>query len=53
VNKYGESMQLYAIITLDTVGLALVITSLTGIIFGILPAKRAANLQVIDALRYE
>lgn len=53
INKYGEPMNLYAVITPDIVGLALVITSITGIIFGILPAKRAAGLQVIDALRYE
>jgi putative ABC transport system permease protein len=53
INKYGESMQLSALITPDIVGIALVITSITGIIFGILPARRAANLQVIDALRYE
>ncbi|MDR0369769.1 MAG: FtsX-like permease family protein, partial [Candidatus Peribacteria bacterium] len=52
VNKYGESMNLYCLITPDIVGLALIITSLTGIIFGILPARRAAKLTVIDALRY-
>jgi putative ABC transport system permease protein len=53
INKYGESMQLSALITPDIIGIALVITSITGVIFGILPARRAANLQVIDALRYE
>jgi len=46
-------MNLHALITPDTVGLALIITSLTGILFGILPARRAARMQVIDALRYE
>ncbi|MDD3868813.1 MAG: ABC transporter permease [Candidatus Absconditabacteria bacterium] len=53
INRYGEAMNLHALITPDTVGLALIITSLTGILFGILPARRAARMQVIDALRYE
>jgi ABC-type antimicrobial peptide transport system permease subunit len=46
-------MQLYALITPDVVGLALAITCFTGIIFWILPAKRAAKMTPIDALRYE
>jgi putative ABC transport system permease protein len=53
INTYGESMQLHSLITADIVGLALIITSVTGIVFGILPAKRGASLNVIDALRYE
>jgi len=53
INKYGASMNLYCLITPETVGLALIITSITGIVFGILPARRAAKLAVIDALRYE
>ena len=53
INKYGESMNFHCMITPDVVGLALVITSITGIVFGILPARRAAKLAVIDALRYE
>jgi putative ABC transport system permease protein len=53
INKYGEAMQLYSMITPDLIGIALVITSITGIVFGILPARRAAKMKPIDALRYE
>ncbi|GHW02846.1 ABC transporter permease [candidate division SR1 bacterium] len=53
INRYGESMNLSVLITPNIIILALVITSITGIIFGILPARRAAKLPVIDALRRE
>jgi ABC-type antimicrobial peptide transport system permease subunit len=46
-------MQLYSMITPDIIGLAVVITVVIGVLFGILPAARAAKLQVITALRYE
>lgn len=36
-----------------TVVTALVVSSVIGIVFGVLPAKRAADLSPIDAIRYE
>ena len=53
INKYWASLNIHALITWNVVTLALIITSITGIIFWILPARRAAKLNVIDALRYE
>src|SRR3989344_1060961 len=41
------SLPLYAIIV------AVLVSSLTGIVFGIYPARRASQLNPIDALRYE
>jgi len=40
-------------ISLPTVGLAFAIALLIGFVFGFVPARRAAKLHPIDALRYE
>jgi ABC-type antimicrobial peptide transport system permease subunit len=53
INKYWWEMWFHALITWNVVTMALVITTITWIIFWILPARRAAKLNVIDALRYE
>lgn len=42
-----------AYIDLPSVILALGVSSIIGIIFGVLPARKAANLEPVDAIRYE
>lgn len=42
-----------ATISLLSVGIALIVSSAIGIVFGVFPAKKAADLSPIDAIRYE
>ena len=49
----GGDMGLSAEIDQSIVLTTFVITTCTGIIFGILPARKAAKLKPIDALRFE
>lgn len=49
----GKFLEFSGIVTLDSIFLAVGISSFIGIAFGIYPAARAAKLNPIDALRYE
>ncbi len=47
------STQFPAYIDLSTVLIALGVSSGVGIVFGVFPAKQAADLSPIEAIRYE
>lgn len=48
-----EEAEMKVLIDLKVVIVAFSLTALTGILFGILPARKAAKLKPIDALRFE